>query len=428
MSHSTDSVQVADDLHRTHSQVKFRWFNKSDDNLIILDGIDSAIIFLDFCQNHPLGLKSAGKSFTFQFANSLGAGEFLSLRFYRDPVIHFCVPKLGRMLPKLFWTCHIDSVHQPTVYARQVALGVRWLRDFPIIGPCIRQVLRLTQHVGDVEAIKSFDQQYMLDSDDPFPFNENRQSCVNFLKEVYDISEEEIGAAEALIMSVTKLPHRVENCKAVDKLANIDILEKATPVDCLFTEKDFPEVRAPGHSFDFHSVALAPFAFSEVHPVILLRDLVVICPILEEFILAPLGNLFCHATGCPIPGPYISHNLTFLFETLTQKDDRSQRIFRFCMHNFLATLNTFFGKTVAWGWHAWWNYIVCVGDLTRRFHESERFQRWVKKMLFTKVVDQTKPDGHKELETLLIFKTMTRAMGVNDLTQINTPNPTISSQ
>ena len=141
----------------------------------------------------------------------------------------------------------------------------------------------------------------MLDSDDPFPFNENRQSCVNFLKEVYDISEEEVGVAEALIMSVTKLPHRVENCKAVDKLANIDILEKATPVGCLFTEKDYPEVRAPGHSFDFHSVALAPFAFSEVHPVILLRDLVVICPILEEFILAPLGNLFCHATGCAIP-------------------------------------------------------------------------------------------------------------------------------
>lgn len=176
--------------------VRVALINKSDDCLLIYDPKDASYV-----QTFYTLLAKVGYQMSDTVTSDIYKAEFLSLRFYEDGDTLVASPKIGRTLSKLFYTHKPEGISAPADHARTVAIGLKQLRDVPILGAMIRRTLELT--VGASETANIPTSPYEHNYKDYVP---KEPLIVPFL-DLYETSHEEIQEVERLIMNADQLPY-----------------------------------------------------------------------------------------------------------------------------------------------------------------------------------------------------------------------------
>jgi len=208
------------------------YFDKSDDGWLLISlvkGRAPALALLSELRAHFL---RHGFKMSCQVSESPFGSEFLSLRPHPHITTFILVPKLGRMMSKLFWSAYPMDVIDHYSYSRTVAIGLRQYVGCPILGPLLTRVLFLTTDALYDPRVDARKYKQLLYTQDP---GFDRPTMLAQYCDLYDTTIEEIEQLEKVFSSITALPFMVSN-NLMNKIIGIDLGFQNNPLDLLREE------------------------------------------------------------------------------------------------------------------------------------------------------------------------------------------------
>jgi len=178
-------------------------FNKSDDNLIVVDQSIDRYAFRSAFHAH---MYERGIDTSWQITEYPYASEFLSNRFMINFGLLFPIPKLGRMLSKLFYSAHPTKIKSPLHHAKTVAYGMRHLEGVPLVGPILTRTLQILDWVHLDEKDPFFDNEKYKILRPTAPIVWEYDSLVKQYCQLYGLTEQDILEMHSEIWSAQTLP------------------------------------------------------------------------------------------------------------------------------------------------------------------------------------------------------------------------------
>lgn len=231
-SHSVQALTIWDSLKFTPGQAFL--FNKSDDNLVIVeaDNQEPAILFMR-------AMLDNGLNTTFTASSKLCNAEFLSMRFFGFHGRVSCIPKIGRTMSKLFWSCYPTRIGDPLDHVATVCHGLRHLQSVPILGSLLIRCSQLSAGAKKDAPITADEWGRLFWVDVTI----HRDDILASFVDMYDTTHAEIFQVEAELSRIPSIPY-VYSHPLVDRIIARDLGLEALPGDFV---TEAPEVYLPLH-------------------------------------------------------------------------------------------------------------------------------------------------------------------------------------
>jgi hypothetical protein len=231
LNHSKSYATILEAFNPT-APLTWHYFCKSDDGLLLVSlaaGMDAAMALFREYRAHVLchGFKLSAQA----TINPVGA-EFLSLRLHVHGPRVLMVPKLGRMMSKLFWSAYPSEVINHYSYAHTVAVGLRAYQAVPILGVLLEKVLNLTVHALFDEKSDARKYKQILYSNAP---GFDRDTMVQQYCELYECGVEDILRLESAFRAIKSLPWVISD-PLMDRIITVDLGIEHNPLDILQEE------------------------------------------------------------------------------------------------------------------------------------------------------------------------------------------------
>jgi hypothetical protein len=227
------SKTFATALQTFFSVVRWFYFCKSDDGLVLISTSKGDQYALDIVASLRRHMLLHGFTLTAQVSRRPFGAEFLSLRLHPHLRTVLLVPKLGRMMSKLFWSAHPADVIDHYSYAYTVAVGMRYLIPVPIVGAMIKRVLELSIGALYDPRVEQRRWEHLRYKSPP---GYDRHTLLFQYCQLYDTTVTEIEALELKFAQVTSLPWLVHH-PLMDKIICVDLGLTHNPMDLLREEK-----------------------------------------------------------------------------------------------------------------------------------------------------------------------------------------------
>lgn len=231
-SHSVQALTIWDSLNYKPGEAFL--FNKSDDNLVIVEASNQtpAIQFM-------LAMHDNGLGTTHTASHRIHNAEFLSMRFFGKYGRISCVPKIGRTMSKLFWSCYPTRIGDPLDHVATVCHGLRHLRSVPILGPLLIRCSQLSAGAKKDAPITADEWGRLFWVD----VTVHRDDILAGFIEMYETTMAEILLVEQQISEIPSLPF-VYTHPLVDRIIARDLGLEALPNEI---STDAPAVYRPLH-------------------------------------------------------------------------------------------------------------------------------------------------------------------------------------
>jgi len=212
LNHITTSYCSHTLFKKRYPDVRLVCFNKSDDNLIIMERkhchLYGSLVFIT---------QTLGMNVTSIWSQQLVGAEFLSLRIF-DARTPFALPKIGRTMSKLCWTVYPTKISDPHDHIATVCYGLRHLVPAPIIGPFLTRLMQLTP-TGRID--------YEALDDEPWKHNWegnpiDREVAIAAYVDLYSTTREEIFELERQLLAIPAIPYVFHN-RLMDRIIKIDL-------------------------------------------------------------------------------------------------------------------------------------------------------------------------------------------------------------